>query len=240
MRKILASSILVIFMLTSCAFADVNPDTEIHKVMGGLYSLVSAIAVNGEAAPDIRALRRYFNDAPNGWLDTIRVERVGNDLWAGVTVGKYSTARKFLRSNAPKLGITDTPAGSAWMGGDFAWIKAGNISNGKFTPSPLKAAQSEGAIFFSTEGQADWWQSYPSLSKKSAQEVMKLWGVKEAGLHRPQGSEKRISIYDEVRPSEVRKPDDMHTNRKHQFGESYDIEMGDVIFKPVPSTRYRD
>ena len=235
MRKILASSILVIFifMLTSIAFAEVNPDTEIHKVIGGLYSLVSAIAVNGEAAPDIRGLRRYFTDAPNGWTDTIRVERVGKDIWAGVAVGKYSTARKFLR-------ITDTPAGSAWMGGDFAWIKAGNVSKGKLTPSSLKAAQSEGAIFFSTEGQDDWWQSYPSLSKKSAQEVMKLWGVKEAGLHRPQGSEKRISIYDEVRPSEVRKPDDMHTNRKHQFGESYDIEMGDVIFKPVPSTRYRD
>ena len=240
MRKILASSILVIFILAPFAFADVNPDAEIHKVMGGLYSLVSAIAVNSEAAPDIRALRKCFTDAPNGWLDTIRVERVGNDLWAGVTVGKYSSARKFLRSQAPELGITDTPAGSAWMGGDFAWIKAGSISSGKLTPSPLRAAQAEGTMFFSTEAQEDWWMSYPPLSKKSAQEVMKLWGVKVTGLHKPQGSEKRISIYDEVRPSEVRKPDDMHTNRKREFGESYDIDMGDVIFKPVPSTRYRD
>ena len=35
MRKILASSVLVIFMLASFAFADVNPDSEIHKVIGG-------------------------------------------------------------------------------------------------------------------------------------------------------------------------------------------------------------
>ena len=240
MRKILSLSILAVFVFASCAFADVNPDSEIHKVIGGLYSLVSAIAVNGEAAPDIRVLRRCFNDAPNGWAESIRVERVNDEIWAGVAVERYSTARKFLRSKAPELGITDTPAGSAWMGGDFAWIKAGNISKGKLTPSPLKAAQSEGTIFFSTEGQEDWWVSYPSLSKKSSQEVMKLWGVKAAGLHRPESSEKRVSIYDEVRPSEVRKPDEMHTNRKHRFGESYDIEMGDVIFKPVPSTRYRD
>ena len=185
-------------------------------------------------------MRRCFNDAPNGWAVSIRVERVNDEIWAGVTVGRYSSARKFLRSKAPELGITDTPAGSAWMGGDFAWIKAGTVSKGKLIPSSLKAAQSEGTLFFSTDGQEDWWVSYPSLSKKSAQEVLKLWGVKVAGVHKPEDSEKRISIYDEVRPSEVRKPDEMHTNRKHRFGESYDIEMGDVIFKPVPSTRYRD
>ena len=113
MRKVFTASVLAVFMFTANASAEVNPDTEIHRVMGGLYSLVSAIAVNGETAPDIRALRKYFADVPVGWLDTVRVERAGNDLWAGVSVGKYSTARKYLRSNSPELGITDSPAGSA-------------------------------------------------------------------------------------------------------------------------------
>lgn len=237
MRKI--SAVLVLFMLVSvsCASAKVNPDTEIHNVMGGLYSLVSAIALNGEAAPDIRALRKYFSDAPNGWLDTIRVERAGNDLWAGVSVGKFSSARKYLRSNAPHLGITDTPAGNAWMGGNFAWVKAGSVQGGKLIPSALKASQAEGAIFFSAD-ENNWWLSHPSFTRQASQEILRRSGVKVSGLRKPQGVSQ--SIYESVKPADVRKPADMHTNRKHEFGESYDIDMGDVIFRPVPSTRYRD
>lgn len=238
MRKILVALILAIFVASSCASAEVNPDTEIHTVMGGLYSLVSAIAVNGEAAPDIRTLRKYFADTPSNWLDTIRVERVNNDLWAGVTVGKYSSARKYLRSNAPHLSITGSPAGNSWMGGNFAWIKAGTIQSGKLIPSQLKAAQSDGAIFFSTEGQSEWWLSYPSFNRKASQEILKLWGTKVSGLRKPQGVSH--SIYDSVKPSDVKKPDEMHTRRKHEFGESYDIDMGDVIFRPIPNTSYRD
>ena len=239
MRKFLAASILAMFMFSVTAYAEVNHDTEIHNVIGGLYSLVSALALNGEIAPDVRALRKYFADSPSNWLETIRVERVNNDLWAGVTVGKLSSARKYLRTNAPNLGITDTPAGNAWMGGDFAWVKAGTIQNDKLIPSRLKAAQSDGTIFLSANGN-DWWQSHPSFTGKSSQELLAHWGVNVSGLRKPQGVSGLVSIYDQVRPSEVRKPADMHTNRKHEFGESYDIDMGDVIFRPVPSTRYRD
>ncbi len=236
MRKILTASIIVILMFTAFVSAEVNPDTEIHRVIGGLYSLVSVIAVNGETAPDVRALGKYFADVPGDWPGSVRVERVNNDLWAGVAVGKYSSARKYLRLNSPELGITDTPAGSAWLGGDFAWIKAGSINGKKLTPSALKAVQADGTIFFSMMG--EWWMSYPELSRKTSQAVIKLYGTNQPGLHKP--GEMRRSIYDEVRPSEVRKPADIHTSRERKFGESYDINMGDVIFKPVPSTTYRD
>ena len=240
MRKIFTASILVILLSAGSVSAEVNPDTEIHSVMGGLYSLVSALALNGEPAPDIRALRKYFADSPRNWLDTVRVETVNSDIWAGVTVGKLSSARKYLRTNAPKLGITDTPAGNAWMGGDFAWVKAGTVQNSRLIPQRLEAVQSDGTIFLSANGN-DWWQSHPSFTRQASQEIIRRFGgVKVSGLKKPQGSSERVSIYDQVRPSEVRKPADMHTNRKREFGESYDIDMGDVIFRPVPSTRYRD
>ena len=238
MRKFLTASIIAVLMFSTTASADVNPDTEIHRVMGGLYSLVSVIALNGQTAPDIRTLQGYFADVPGNWPETVRVERVNNELWAGVIVGKYSTARKYLRSNSPELGITDSPAGSAWMGGDYAWVKAANIDGGKLKPSALKAAQSEGAVFFSADG-SNWWVSYPDLSRKSAQNIIKMWGVKQPGLHKPQGVVSE-SVYDSVKPSEVRKPADMHTNRNREFGESYDIDMGDVIFRPVPVPSYRN
>ena len=52
MRKFLTASIIAVLMFSTTASADVNPDTEIHRVMGGLYSLVSVIALNGQTAPD--------------------------------------------------------------------------------------------------------------------------------------------------------------------------------------------
>ena len=237
MRKILTAFILCVFSCGVCNAADVNPDTEIHKVIGGLYSLVSALAVNGEADHDIRTLRKYFADIPGGWLEGVKAVRVNNELWAGVSVGKYSTARKYLRANSQRLGITDTPAGSSWLGEDFAWVKAGVIHGGRLTASSLKASQADGAVFFSVDGN-EWWQSYPDFTRKAAQEVMSRWGVKVSGLHKPEGVSDRVSIYDQVRPSEVRKPGEMHSNRKHEFGESYDIDVGDVIFKPIPNTHY--
>ena len=238
MNKIFTASILVMFMFTANASADVDPDTENHRVIGGLYSLVSAIAVNRDTAPDIGTLRKYFADIPGNWFNSVRIERVNNDLWAGVPVGKHSTARKYLRTNSHNLGITDTPAGSAWLGGDFAWVKAASINGRKLVPVTLKAAQGDGAIFFSADGE-NWWMSYPEFTRKSAEEIMNHFGVMQEGLRKPQGAGRR-SIYDEVKPSEVRKPADIHTNRKHQFGESYDIDMGDVIFRPVPVPTYRN
>lgn len=227
-------------MCASCS-ADVNPDPEIHRVIGGLYSLVSALAMNGQSAPNFRILRNYFADTPNNWLDTIKVERVGNDLWAGVSVGKFSAARKYLRANSPELGITDKPAGDSWMSGDYAWLKAGSVNGVRLIPITLKAAKGSGndsgIIFFSTDD-SNWWQSYPSLNEKSSQEILTLWGVEAVGLHKPEGG--RHSIYDEVRPSAVSKPADIHTGRRREFGESYDVNMGDVIFNPIPRTNYRD
>ena len=240
MRKIITALILCVFICGTSS-AEINPDPEIHRVIGGLYSLVSAMAMSGESAPNLRILRQYFADTPGGWLDTIRIERVNNDLWAGIAVGKYSTARKYLRAHSPELGITGAPAGDSWMGGDYAWLKAGSVSGVKLLPLSLMAAKGSGSdsevIFFSTDGN-NWWQSYPSLNAKSSQEALRLWGVEAQGLHKPEGL--RRSIYDEVRPSEVRKPGDIHTSRKHNFGESYDIDMGDVIFNPIPRTNYND
>lgn len=235
MRKIFVAFVIAVLSCGACNAAEVNPDTEIHKVIGGLYALVSAVDLNGKASPDITVISRHFTDSPSDW--NVRFERVGNDVWAGVPVGKYSTARKYLRSNAQRLGIMDTPAGESWLGEDFAWVKAGEIRGGKLRVSAPKAAQSDGAIFLSVDGK-EWWQAYPDFTRRAAQEVVKRYGVKVSGLRKPQGVSERVSIYDEVRPSAVSKPADMHSNRKHAFGESYDIDMGDVIFRPIPNTRY--
>ena len=237
MRKISCALILIMSICVPCLSAEVNPDAETHRVIGGLYALVSAANMNGELNPSIGRIRKYFADIPSGWQEGISFSRVKNELWAGVTVGQYSSARQFLRSH-PELGITDTPGGSPWMGGGSAWLKAADIVNGRLRPVKLMASRGSGtdsgAVFFSTQGQSTWWLSSPALTRKTSQEALKLWGVKQAGLRKPSGVSQ--SIYDEVRPSEVEKPGDIHTSRKKSFIDSLDMDMGDVIFRPIPNT----
>ena len=65
-----------------------------------------------------------------------------------------------------------------------------------------------------------------------------MFGENHEGLSKPKGVSE--SIYESVKPAEVKKPADIHTSRRKQFGESYDVNMGDVIFTPIPKTTYRD
>ncbi len=243
MRKIFIASILVISLLGVGFSAElINPDIEIHRTVGGLYSLISVIALNGHADVKPDNLRKYFADLRSDWQDNIRIEKHGNDLWVAVSVEKFTTAKTFLRSHSRELGITDSPAVDSWTAGHFAWLKAGTVNGGKFTPLTLKASYGSGkdsdVLFFSAKGNNSWWQENPPLTKKTKDALMKSLGVEQSGLHRPSGVS--TSIYDAVRPSAVRKPADIHTKRDTSFGESYDVNMGDVIFNPIPHTTYND
>ena len=240
MRKLVASLSIVMFMLSAQAFADVEPDPEIHKVIGGLYSLSCSVVLNGNPQPHINQLRQYFTDVPNDWYTTSQLASANNALWVGVEVGQYSTARKFLREHSGELGITESPGGYAWLGGSHAWMKAADVVNGKLKPSRFSAARGAGtdsaAFFFSSDGRNDWWMSSPSFTPQAVREVISLCGVNNAPkLYRPSGV--HTSIYESVKPSDVRKPGDMHVGRKRS---SFDmeVELGkDVIFNPIPNRR---
>ena len=113
MRKILVS--LMILCFAGCAYGNVEADPEIHRVIGGLYSLACAVELNGNSEPQISQLRQYFSDVPNDWYSTVQISRVNNAVWAGVAVGKcrqpgsfcgdmlrnwgYTTRRKAMRGS---------------------------------------------------------------------------------------------------------------------------------------------
>lgn len=242
LRKIFAVSILLLLTFSCCMAAEVNPDVEIHMAVGGLYSLVSAAALNGVPDPSPESLLKHFADVPSHLRNSIRIEQAKNQLWLGVSVANLRTAKKFLRAHSPQLDITSSPAGDYWFSGDTAWLKAGDIQNGKLIPVTLRAAKGSGKdselIFFSTKGKNEWWQAYPSFTKNSAAKIIKMFGENHEGLSKPKGVSE--SIYESVKPAEVKKPADIHTSRRKQFGESYDVNMGDVIFTPIPKTTYRD
>ena len=229
MRKVFVS--LMILCLAGCAYGNVEADPEIHRVIGGLYSLACAVELNGNSEPQISQLRQYFSDVPNDWYSTVQISRVNNAVWAGVSVGKMSTARQFLRRHAQELGICDSPEGYAWLGGDYAWLKVSGLSG-------LRAARGKGtdsgAVFLNVQGSESWWMSVPSFTNQAAKSVMSKHGVKNPPeLHKPSGI--HTSIYESVKPSDVRKPADIHVGRKRS---SFDkqIEIGkdvDLIFNPL-------
>ncbi len=231
----------VLLCMVFPVYAEVEQDTELHRVIGGLYSLAAAVNLNGGVNPGTASLRRYFgSDVPSDWLSASKVVREGGAVWVGVPVGKYSSARQYLRNNSKELAVFDSPGGYAWLGGDYAWMKAADISGNSIRPVKILASMGSGsdsdAVFFSTQGRPEWWQASPSFGANSAKMVIDMFGVKNAPeLHRP-GGVSRSSIYDEVRPSSVGMPGKMHVgHRKSSFDMS--IEMGDVIFNPIPNTR---
>ena len=238
MRKIFVSVLLGLVVLSGNAFAEVEQDTEIHRVIGGLYSLSCAVVMNDNARPQISQLRKYFADVPNDWYNTVKITSESNAVWAGVAVGKYSSARKFLREHSEKLGILESPGGYAWLGGAYAWIKAADIVNGKLKPSGVIAAKGKGTdsgvVFLSTKSQKFWWTASPSFTPQAAKDVISSYGVKNAPeLHKPSGH--HDSLYDSVKPYDVRKPDDIHVGKRRS---SFDVEIGlgnDLIFDPMPN-----
>ena len=232
MRKIFVSVIIAVLFTAGTAPAAVEQDTEIHNVIGGLYALAGAAKLNGNHS-SINQLARYFADVPDGWLERVQLSRVNNSLWAGISVGKYSTARRYLRNNAQKLGIYESPEGYSWLGGDFAWINVSHLA--------LKAAngsgQDSGLVFLSSDGES-WWAAMPSFSRRAESEILKMFGVKNAPeLHRPAGV--RESLYESVKPSGVKKPEDMHVGRK-RTSLDMEVELGkDLIFDPIPNRHRR-
>ena len=52
MRKIFVSVIIAVLCVSGCASAGVEKDIELHRVIGGLYSLVCAVDINGNIIAD--------------------------------------------------------------------------------------------------------------------------------------------------------------------------------------------
>ncbi|MBQ7559724.1 MAG: hypothetical protein IJT20_05710 [Synergistaceae bacterium] len=246
MRKILLTFPLIfIFSCSAYAAPVVEDNAELHRIVGGLYALVSAVELNANSKPDINSLVRFFERVPPGWQDEVEIKNDKDKkiIWVGISAGTDSEARSYLRLKSKELGIFDKPGGDAWLGGKFAWIKAADTSKKKIKPVNFSAAQGDNTIFFNAPGTDTWWAAWPAFTSRAKRDILEARGVDDAvELHAPAASERNknssamTSIYDEVKPSSVRVPDEMHMSRKKS---SFDmsVEVGDVIFNPIPNVR---
>lgn len=237
MRKIFLSFLILILIFSSSAsFAEADSDAENHKIIGGLYSLAAAVELNAKTNPDVNSLVRFFEKIPAGWQNEIKIERDKKSIWVGIAVGQYSSARPYLREHSGELKILDAPGGSAWLGGEFAWLKVADIAKKKLNPVKFSAAGSDSTIFFNANNSDSWWAAWPNFNSRSIKEILEKHGTdNHPELAAPKVQEApRVSIYDEVKPSSVRIPDKMHMGtKKNSFDMS--MEVGDVIFNPIPN-----
>lgn len=246
MRKfLLIIQAILFFSCSAYAVPVVENNVELHRIIGGLYTLASAVELNASSKPDINSLVRFFERIPPGWQDEVEIktDKDKKIIWVGISAGTDSEARSYLRLNSKELGILDKPGGDAWLGGKFAWIKAAEIAKKKIKLVNFSAAQGDDTIFFNAPGTDTWWAAWPALTSRAKKDILEARGVENAvELHAPAASEKNknssamTSIYDEVKPSSVRVPDKMYMSRKKS---SFDmsVEVGDVIFNPIPSVQ---
>ena len=230
MRRLLILMILTLSMI-SCAHAvNIEPDKNIHSVIGGLYSLGAAVELNGNINPEISQLTKYFVSEPKN----MQLTRVKNSIWAGVEVNKNSRVKNYLRSHSQELGIMESPAGkSEWFSGDYAWLKVADVVKGKLVPVKFFASEGDGEIFFTNKDKNLWWTANPKFTAQASHEILSKYGINQPDLHVPSES-KRVSIYNSVRPSEVSKPEKIHVgSKKNSFDMGMDI--GDIRFDPIPN-----
>ena len=237
MRKIFLSFLILIFISSaSVLFADVDLDAENHKIIGGLYSLAAAVELNAKTNPDVNSLVRFFEKIPAGWQNEIKIQHDKKSIWVGIVVGQHSSARRYLREHSQELGIFESPNGAAWLGSEFAWLKAADIAKKKLNPVKFSVADSDSTIFFNVNNSDSWWAAWPNFNSRAIKEILAKHGTdNHPELAAPKVQEApRVSIYDEVRPASVRIPDKMHMGTKKS---SFDMsmEVGDVIFNPIPN-----
>lgn len=224
--------------------AAAEPDVETHRLLGTLYALAAAANLyeaEGGALSAPAQLERYFqrDGLPPDWPESVRTEVRSGAWWVGVSVGNYSTARKFLRANAPALGVFDAPEGSPWMGASFVWLEAVRFGAGrKAEPFGVKIAEGHGeakdALFFNAPGTEEYWWSPLRFTAPARTLALKRWGrtvdVPELTIPRAQDEEK-----ESFRASPVGLPEEFGVSADQELGPS--VEMGDVIFNPIPRTR---
>lgn len=247
MRKIFVLTLSLILVLSCSAHAAtvVENDAELHKIIGGLYALASAVELNANSKPDVNSLVRFFERIPPGWQNEVEIknDKDKKTIWVGISAGKSSEARNYLRSHSKELGIFEKPGGDNWLGGKTAWIKAADAAKKKIKPVEFSAAQGDETIFFNVPGTDTWWAAWPVFTQRAEKDILEAHGVNDAPeLHAPKAADRKensgamTSIYDEVKPSSVRVPGEMRMSRKKS---SFDmsVEVGDVIFNPIPSVR---
>ena len=235
----------VVLVCAGPAYAVViEPDPDLHLVMGDLYAISVAMRLFYDDTQKTRCpipdeLSHYLqNQLPDNWSSDYRTAAIQGDWWVARKVPEFSTARKFLRENASLLGLYEQDCQSAWLGGAFVWMSAVPF-NGKAKSVPVpgkpvfRAAQGEGDdrqhLFFNSPGTDYYWKSSLIYTTEAHAETLKKFGADAKGPFVTPSQPSRAP--ETLSASPVETPPDFTLSGE---GGEYDVSVGDVIFSPIP------
>ena len=222
---------------TACAVV-IEPDPDLQCIMGDLYSMSAALRLFYDdthltRCPGLDELAHYLKKPlPGDWPLGYRITAIQGDWWVGRKVPEFSTARKFLRENAPSLGLYEQETQSPWLGGTFIWMNAVPFDGkGKPEQALFKAAQGEGKdnqhLFFNSPGTDYYWRSNLIYTTDAHAAVLKKFGIDAKGpfVTSPVPSRKTEALT----ASPVAPPPDFTLSMDPE-----DNIMGGTIFNPLP------
>jgi len=225
--------------------AIIEPDPDLHNVMGDLYALSAAMRLfyddtHKTRCPSPGELAHYLSKPlPDGWPSGYRTDVVGGDWWVGRKVPEFSNARKFLREKAPSLDLYGRESQSTWLGEAFVWMSALSFG-GKARPeseqkTAFKVAQGEGNdrqyLFFNSPGTDYYWRSSLIYTTEARAEALKKFRTDAKG---PFVVPTTQSARQKFMASPVELPPDFNLGAEEDDGSA---RFGDVIINPIPRQR---
>jgi len=246
-KKIIVAVLFVCLITAPAAHAVViESDPDLQRVMGDLYALSVAMRLFYDdthltRCPSLSELAHYFKTPlPSGWPDDYRTEAIQGDWWAGRRVPEFSAARKFLRDNAPLLGLYDRESQSAWLGGAFVWVKAmpfeGN-ARPTLGKTVVKTAQGEGNdrqhLFFNSPGTNYYWKSGFVFTTGAHADALRKFETDAKGPFVT--SPPRPPARETITASPVELPPEFNLGREEEL--ETDLKVGDVLINPIPRPR---
>jgi len=249
-KKRVSSSWIIAIILLYLAITCVNPadaiiiepNPDLQLVMGDLYSLSVAMRLyyddtHKTKCPALHELSHYMKKPlPDSWPADYQTAENGGDWWVGRRVPEFSTARKFLRDNAPSLGLYEQASAGTWLGEAFVWMNAVPFDNKAKPPVPeiavYKVAQGEGNdsqhLFFNSPGTDYYWRSEFLYTTEAHASALKKLGTDAKGpfvMPSPlPGAPERFTA------SPVEVPPDFTLSGEEEI----EVKLGDVLFNPVP------
>jgi hypothetical protein len=241
-----AAVVLLLCLLTpySARAGVVEAEPDLQAVMGDLSALSVAARLYYDdtrqaQCPSLDQLARYLKKPiPADWLENCRLADFEGAWWVGRRVPEFSRARKFLRSNAPLLGLYERRGGEFWLGASFVWIKA-------FAPSAetpfIRVAQGGGSakeyLFFNMPGTDYYWWSgllFAPEARAAALEKFKAEG--EGPFLIPPAPAKPSET---LTASPVSPPPEFNLSDGEEAEEDESLSLGNtgILLNPVPRSR---